>query len=233
MEFFYSAAVMNYGEGRGRYKRFPNYPRTTKTLTMDPKVGLPFAIARSKNSVWNRVGLHNIGFHSWIQDYKEVTRKHKIIVSLAGSDEELRYMVDVLWVFDVVGIELNFSCPNVKSFENKVIPTSSKHPIYLKLNYKQDPYEYDLNSITGIRLNSVPKFGGGLSGKAAQKYNWPRIRELNREGLNVAGCSAVTMDDLKNLGEFYGCEEIGIGSMVMINKKHSKWTEHYDHWWDN
>ena len=115
----------------------------------------------------------------------------------------------------ISGVELNFSCPNVKSFENKRIPLL-KTPLYLKLNHLQDPYDYDLDKVTGIRLNSVPKFFGGVSGKSAQKYNWPWIEKFNKEGLNVAGCSCNTVDDLKHM-EDIGCKEVGLGSIVLTN----------------
>ena len=93
---------------------------------------------------------------------------------------------------------------------------SNKHPIYLKLSYNQDPYDYDLTDVVGIRLNSVPWFIGGLSGKAAQEKNWSFIKRYKE--LNVAGCSFTSMDDIKKL-EDMGCKEIGIGSTILTNPK--------------
>ncbi len=219
MKFFYSAAVMGYGEGRLWHKHLdlPFWPRVTKTLTLKPKLGCPFAVIKIGRTVWNKIGLHNYGFHKWLENYSGIN-KSKIIVSIAGHDDEIAEMVYKLDSYEIGGIELNFSCPNVKSFNNKRI-LDSKHKIYLKLNYKQDPYKYDLDKIEGIRLNSVPTLFGGLSGKYAQKYNWPVIKKWNYEGLNVAGSSMMTIVDCFYLREFHGCKEIGIGSLLLTNPK--------------
>jgi len=216
MKYFYSAGVMGYGNGRFWHKayNFPNFTRVTKTLTIGFKTGHPFAVIVVGNTVWNRVSLHNTGIRSWL--YQNYMVKGNIIVSIAGTDLEIDLMVGgCLDNMPISGAELNFSCPNVKSFKNKNIP-KSEVPLYLKLNHLQDPYDYDLDKITGIRLNSVPKFFGGISGKAAQKYNWPWIEKFNKEGLNVAGCSCNTVDDLKYM-EDIGCKEVGLGSIVLTN----------------
>lgn len=217
MDYFYSAGVMGYGEGRSwhKYFNFPKFPIVTKTLTIKPKIGCPFAILKSGKTVWNRVSLHNIGIDEWY--YKHYVCINDNIVSIAGTDDEVQEMVKWLNNIGAYSIELNFSCPNVKSFKNKRIPESHK-PLYLKLNHLQDPYDYDLDKIIGIRLNSVPKFYGGISGKMAQQYNWPWIEKFNKEGLNVVGSSCVCVDDLKHM-EAIGCKEIGIGSMILINPK--------------
>lgn len=217
MNFFYSAAVMGYGNGRiwHRYLNLPTWSRVTKTLTLEPKLGWPFAVVKIGNTIWNKVGLHNYGFHKWFERFSNVN-KDEMVVSIAGHDDEIVEMVDKLNEYEIGGIELNFSCPNVKSFGNKIIPFS-KHKVYLKLNYKQDPYEYDLDNVEGIRLNSVPTFFGGLSGKYAQKHNWPMIKKWNYEGLNVAGSSITAYKDYLYLKEFCGCKEIGIGSLVLTN----------------
>ena len=229
MNYFYSAGVMGYGNGRFWHKKynFPKFPIVTKTLTIKPKIGCPFAIIKSGNTIWNKVSLHNIGIKKWYS----IERFHTndVIISIAGTDLEIANMVtfiNVLQIKGVInfigtlqvkGIELNFSCPNVRSFKNKNIP-SSRLPLYLKLNYLQDPYDYDLDKIMGIRLNAVPKFFGGISGKMARQYNWPWIKKFNKEGLNVAGCSCNIVSDIKYM-EDIGCREVGLGSIVLTNPK--------------
>ena len=224
MKYFYSAAVMGYGEGRKwhRYYNFPKLPMVTKTMTWDPKIGIPFAILKKGNSVWNRIGLHNMGFFEWFKTYylkwSDNYRKN-IIVSIAGKDWQIESMVgifDTMYDWNIGGIEINCSCPNVKSYNNIIIPETDI-PLYLKLNYKQDPYDYDLSNVTGIRLNSIPKYFGGVSGEAAQKDNWKFIEKFNREGLNVSGCSITSSDDIKIL-EDLGCKDIGIGSIMLTNQ---------------
>lgn len=227
MKFFYQAGTMGYGDGYWwhRFYNFPKLPFVTKTLTLKSKLGIPFAIVKAGNTVWNRVGLHNIGIDKWFTMYGQNVPKETII-SIAGYDsevEELLCRIDLFCGMFLSGIELNFSCPNVKSYENKKIPYTNlmkllNCPLYLKLNYEQDPYEYDLSNVSGIRLNSVPALMGGLSGKAAQKKNWEFIRKYNKEGLNIAGCSFTSFDDIKKL-EDMGCKEIGIGSIILTNPK--------------
>ncbi len=219
MKFFYSASTMGYGFGYRWHKKykFPNFPRVTKTLTWNRNCGLPFAIIKYSDSVWNRVGLHNIGFDNWLVDY---IPGPNIIVSIAGFDWQIKEMINVFEIMgvNVGGIELNFSCPNIKGFDNKEIP-KTEYPLYLKLNHLQDPYEYDLDNIKEIRMNSVPgKYLGGWSGKKAQEKNWQKIGIYNYQGLKVAGCSVTSNDDIKEL-EDRGCENVGLGSIVLTDPK--------------
>lgn len=221
MKFYYSASVMGYGNGRHwhKYYNFPKLPLVTKTLTIKPKIGLPFAIIKKNNSIWNRVSMHNIGFYNWAIKYylnwpKDM--QENTILSIAGTDQEIKKMIDFFKFLPIKGIELNFSCPNIKSFENKIIPDTDI-PIYLKLNYKQNPYYYKgIDGVKSIRLNSIPKYFGGLSGKYAKPYNWGFIYNYNNQNFNISGCSITSIDDVKRL-ENIGCKEIGIGSIIMTN----------------
>jgi dihydroorotate dehydrogenase len=224
MKFFYSASTMGYGYGyKWHYKyNFPSYPRVTRTLTWDKRTGLPFAIVKYGESVWNKVSLHNIGIFNWLHMY-HYRPWVNIIVSIAGYDAQIANM---LYLFEdmklnIAGVELNFSCPNIKGFNNVTTP-KTRFPLYLKLNHTQNPYDYDLDNVAGIRLNSVPTLIGGLSGKAAQKKNWEWIEKYANDGFNdgpsVAGCSFTSIDDIMTLSKM-GCREIGIGSIIMTNPR--------------
>ena len=219
--FFYSASVMGYGQGRkwhGLYD-FPDFPRVTKTLTFHTRYGYPLAVMRVGNTVWNRVSLHNIGFYGWLKRYGDKDLSN-ITVSIAGDSFELSSMMYELGYTNINGVELNFSCPNAKEYNYYGwVPSTGygKYLIYLKLNYKQDPYKFNLDNVHGIRLNSVPWVVGGLSGKAAKQKNWGFIEQFGRE-LNVAGCSFKNMDDIKRLIDM-GCKEIGIGSVILTDPK--------------
>ncbi len=226
MKFFYSASTMGYGFGyKWHVKKyaFPDFPRVTRTLTWDSRIGLPFAIIKYGDSVWNRVGLHNVGFFNWVSHYtfndRAIYNLTNIIVSIAGYDWQIKSMIEYaeLAGLKIGGIELNFSCPNAPSFNNREIP-KSKYPLYLKLNHTQDPYEYNLTGIESIRLNSVPTVFGGLSGAAAKEKNWAFIKKFNYEGLNVAGCSMTRTTEMWQLDDI-GCKEIGIGSLILTNPK--------------
>jgi len=225
MKFFYSASVMGYGFGYDWHKKynFPNFPRVTRTLTWDKRKGMPFAIFKYGDTVWNKVSLHNMGFFNWLLDYtfydNSIYDISNIIISIAGYDWQIESMVKYLEESDLnpAGIELNFSCPNVKSFNNIKIP-KTKCPLYLKLNCTQDPFEYDLTNVENIRLNSVPIKFGAVSGKAAKEKNWEWIKKHTNYGLNVAGCSFTKIDEITDLLRM-GCSEIGIGSIIMTNPK--------------
>lgn len=223
MKYFYSAAAMGYGVGRAWHKlfTFPNFPRVTKTLTRYPNKGYPYAVVRVGNTIYNHVKHHNMGFYQWlgwISQNCTIKDTENIIVSIAGTDQEIREMIFALDTFYIRGIQLSFSCPNVCDLKNKYIP-QSKHPIYLKLNYLQDPYQYDLDRIAGINVNSVPCWFGGMSGKGAQKFNWPFIKKFNEEGLDVAGSSFLNREDIKYLEEYCGCKRIGVGSTILLKPK--------------
>lgn len=220
---------MGYGSGYWWHKFFtlPKLPLVTKTLTIVPKKGHKWAILPIGRSVFNNVALDNIGIYEWCEQYLKINKD--VIVSIAGTDDEIQLMVEWLesilgnikmddrpWQgFLIDGVELNFSCPNIKSYKNKTIP-KTELPLYLKLNCEQNPFHYDLDRIDGIRLNSIPlKFCGG-SGKIAQKKNWKFIEMYNKYEMNVAGCSFTSFDDIKRL-EDLGCKEIGIGSIILTN----------------
>jgi dihydroorotate dehydrogenase len=224
MRFFYSAGVMKYGNGYFWHKfyNFPKLTYITKTLTLEKRRGNPLAISYIpfRKSIWNKVGLSNMGFYKFLCKYRFFHENG--IMSIAGTDDEIEEMIGFLehvyheWnsIPFIKGIELNFSCPNVKSYNNKRIPKSS-FPLFLKLNYKMDPYVFDLSNIIEIRLNSIPTSYGGISGKIAQKYNWSFIEKFTKEGLKIAGCSAVEGNDfirLRNLG----CTSIGLGSIILL-----------------
>jgi dihydroorotate dehydrogenase len=226
MEYFYSAGAMSYGNGYFWHKfyNFPKLDYVTKSLTLASRFGNPFAISYIpfKKSIWNKNGLRNKGFFEYFFRYG--FHRNRAIISISGMDEEIRVMVNFLekmysqWkYFFIKGIELNYSCPNIECNNNKYIPKSS-FPLYLKLSYNMDPYKYDLTNIKEIRVNSVPVRYGAISGKIAQKYNWPFIEKFNKEGIKVAGCSAVEEDDFKRL-EDIGCTNIGLGSIMLINPK--------------
>lgn len=223
MKYFYSAAVMGYGFGRNWHKKytFPDFPRVTQTLTYNAHKGNPHTVLPIGKSVWNRVALHNMGFYEWFEKYSHMNLKN-VIVSLAGTTRELTIMMHELeYCFCIGGIELNYSCPNVdtSSYRNR-LPIAIERvscPVYLKLRYNENLFDYNLNNVTGIRLNSVPFMYGGISGKMAQEKNWGFIKKYAKD-FNVAGCSFTCEDDIKRL-EDMGCKEIGIGSTILTNPR--------------
>ena len=193
---------------------FPNFPYVTKTVTLKPRKGNPYTILPFGRSVFNKLGLPNPGFHEFL---KIAHISPNATISIAGTDDQIEYMTSVLDVFDIGGIELNFTCPNVCDHKNIRIP-ESRHPLFLKLNYLSDPYVYELDKIARIRLNSVPcKFGGG-SGQFAKEKNFAFIQKFIKEGLSITGASFTTYNDILELIDI-GCTEIGIGAAILVNPR--------------
>jgi len=227
VDFHYASGTMGCaGEGYWwhRFYDFPNLPFTVKTLTLDKNIGLPFAIMRIGRSVFNRVSLHNCGLLTWIDKYYDNICNGATISIHSQYSSEIQLMSNLINNMclsnknsKIVAIELNYSCPNVKKTNIKIIPKSTL-PIFLKLNYKQDPYDYNLDRVEGIRLNSVPTLFGGGSGKIAKSKNWSFIKRYIKDGINVSGCSFEDYDDLNRLRNM-GCTEISIGSTILTNPK--------------
>ena len=219
MKFFYQSGAMGYGEGyawHSMFGSFPDFPIVTKTFTLKKKKGTPWKILWLPGigeSTWNKVALHNPGLENVVKDYDSCFKD--IIVSIHGTDGEIQVMCDTLDPCDIKGIELNYSCPNVANKMNKRIPETD-HPLYLKLNYTQNPTHYDLDRIERINLNSIPTRYGGISGKYAQQYNWKYIEKW-REKIEtpISGCSWVCEDDIRYLHNVLKCEYIGIGSQML------------------
>jgi len=226
VKYVYSAGAMGYyGEGYMWHYlfEFPKFPFVTKTITLHPKNGHPWRIWRWNKSIYNQVALHNPGFQIWKEKFYKPNER--AIVSIAGTQEEVDYIVSELDKLEIKGIEINISCPNTKLRKIQIhqIP-ESRHPIWLKVgscDYEFDEKIEDLDRIEGIRLNSVWKKswfrdGWAVSGKGAQFENWWFLKHLIKKGWNVSGCSFTNIDELKYLIKFLGVREIAIGSIMLI-----------------
>jgi len=92
---------------------------TTKAITLEPRCGNPQPrIAEVKGGMINCIGLENLGVQGFIEKKLPVLKKHDLayIVNVAGSDiSEYIKVAKILNDNSVCAIELNVSCPNVKS----------------------------------------------------------------------------------------------------------------------
>ncbi|GEM_PF-378091 len=107
----------------------------TKSLTRLPRRGNlrwwnPCGVVRLlPGGVVNAVGLTNPGIDWWCASIGPRVGKfsHKLIVSLhAESAADFSAMASLLTPFPIVGIELNFSCPNTSISGASVAPSSGK-----------------------------------------------------------------------------------------------------------
>jgi len=230
--FIYASGALGfYGEGYFYQHRYnlPDFPFITKTLTLYPKKGLPFAVFPTKHSIYNKVSLHNPGLLAWCEEVNSICMYYDTEATISiypTTDMELVMMLNILKKyipFKPIKVEINLSCPNMSSFyPTVVIPNTEDFLFWLKLNHTQDPLNYNLDLVEGIRLNSKPtKFLGipcGVSGKKAQAVNWDYIAKYNKY-VDISGCSWYNKEDLKYLILELGCKEISIGSVIMLNIK--------------
>ena len=93
VKYFYSAGAMGYaGEGYLWHKlyNFPRLPVVSKTITLNPKKGHPYAILPVGKSVYNKVALHNVGYLKWYSNYYlNKADDIEITLSIAGTDDEI------------------------------------------------------------------------------------------------------------------------------------------------
>lgn len=92
---------------------------SVKGLTLKPRKGnKPPRIAETPGGILNSVGLQNPGVKAFISDELPFLREFDIVViaNIAGNTiEEYCEMAEILGSTDIDAIELNVSCPNVKS----------------------------------------------------------------------------------------------------------------------
>jgi dihydroorotate dehydrogenase len=148
-----------------------------KTLTRNPRKGnlrmwKPWSCIRlwSSDSTVNKVGLTNQGIDWWCNKIGPSvdSKKLPLVGSIFGMIEELVYMSHKLNKFDLVGLEVNPSCPNTgHAFETtttiidsvKAVKAVSRHPVIVKVSVAQDYCEIVKQlegSAEAVALNSVP-----------------------------------------------------------------------------
>lgn len=147
-----------------------------KTLTRNPWAGnlrwwkLWDCVRLISGGSVNKVGLTNPGIEWWCRDIGPKLDFHKfpIVGSIFGDEKELVEMAEMLNRFDLVGLEVNDSCPNIGHAmkqaqmvidSGKAVKRTSRHPIIIKVSADQD-YISIARGLVGvaeaISLNSVP-----------------------------------------------------------------------------
>lgn len=154
----------------------------TKTLTLNPRVGNykgwnPWQVLSPIKGGWvNAFGLTNRGIDWFVQSEYPQVNHHNLVVSISGEGpENIIAMVKKLNALDVLGIEINLSCPNTPdwikwqdNFEltRQTLVTAkvlSKHPILVKIGYLNEPGRKEFKKIlefSGIdavdMINTIP-----------------------------------------------------------------------------
>jgi dihydroorotate dehydrogenase (NAD+) catalytic subunit len=185
----------------------------TKTITLKETIGnlkwyAPWRCVAllPGGSVVNAVGLTNLGIDKFYYKYKNIIKKDKlkIIVSIGPKNvAEAEAIAGVLNEFNIIGIELNLFCPNVKEISDKIpiveaALRNSIHPIGVKLApLNTEMYDYDNhfkdklswltigNTILWHKVYKTPsplaKYGleGGISGPQLRAYNMETLMEFH------------------------------------------------------
>ncbi len=223
------------------------FTSVTKTLTFYPKKGNLLWYNPSRcikllpNGIVNAVGLSNPGIVWWckhIGPFVE-TRKIPLVVSIFGEPEELGIMAKMLEKFDIVGLEINVSCPNIKTDHNiakilaccEKVRQSSNLPIILKLSPNHDIEQIVRgieNIVEAFSINSVPwntvfpnspsplkHLGGGVSGKIAQPFTWELITKITQlSSIPVIAPSIWEFKDIEK-ARVLGAKAISFGSIFL------------------
>jgi len=147
-----------------------------KTLTLTPRKGnlrwwKPWTCVRLiPRGAVNKVGLTNPGIDWWCNKVAPTInfQKYPIVGSISGEKDELKEMAKKLNHFELVGLEVNVSCPNTgHALEMaelvinsvKTVKFISRHPIIVKVSVNQDylAIAHGLTRIAeAISINSVP-----------------------------------------------------------------------------
>lgn len=224
-----------------------------KTLTYQPRKGNlrwynPFRCIRILHQgIVNSVGLTNPGIEWWCRKIGPFVNHKKIpLVGSIFSDNtnELAEMALRLNDFDLVGLEINVSCPSIEGdfLENtqkiveecKAVREKSRFPLILKLSVAHN-VELIIPGIEGIieavSINSVPWAvifplkksplahlgGGGVSGKIAQPYTWGLVEKLvSITSIPVIGPGLWEFSDIERLRRI-GAKAISFGSIFLVH----------------
>ena len=226
------------------------FTSVTKTLTLRPTEGNlrwynPFRCLRLvRGGVVNAVGLSNPGIDWWCRKIGPSVNSTKIplVASIFGEPEELAEMVRILNDFDLVGLEINASCPNTETCvlqdttrviaSCEAVKTNSRLPLILKVSVTHDISQIVKeveNLVEAISINSVPWAvaflkcrspleilgGGGVSGKVAQPFTWSLVKKLAElTTIPVIGPSVWDFDDLTKVRSL-DAKAVSFGSVFM------------------
>ena len=206
---------------------FGNYILTDKTIsikgsyTLYPRHGLLSRIIKTLrysriNNGWiNQIGLRNPGVDYAIQDFHKRQmnlvynpKNANVIYSVAILNQnEIPILVHKIPV--MMNLELNISCPNVKS--NKIVTgieqfiNPKRRWCILKLAPTIDTKEIDQFYQKGFRQfhcsNTIKTESGGLSGPSLRPYTThlvKYIREKYPDAVIIAGGGIQNQDDINN-----------------------------------
>ncbi len=202
---------------------------STKGLTLEPRLGNPVPrIAESRGVILNAVGLQNPGADSFIQnDLKWLKSKTRVVANVAGRTledyGEICKKLDGLVDF----VELNISCPNVRSggMALGIKPENVREVTALaKKNLKKTPLIVKLSpNVESIATNARAAEEGGadcislintLTGMAIDIEKRTPIIANNTGGVSGAGVKPVAVRMVYEASKAVNIPVIGMGGIT-------------------
>ncbi len=183
-----------------------------------------------------------VGGCEFLSDRGEVGQQGRGLLHRDIGPAELAVMAARFNNFDLVGLEINASCPNTgddllkntdKIIEScEVVKAKTRFPIILKLSVVHDVHSI-VREVTGLvgafSINSVPWSvvfpgkrspfaklgGGGVSGKVAQPFTWRLLKQLvEMTDIPVIGPSVWDFEDIAALRAL-GAQAIAFGAVFL------------------
>ena len=204
----------------------------TKSITHEPRIGNPPPrIVETPSGMLNSIGLANIGVKKFIRDmlpiYKNIDTN--IIVNIAGStnDDYIKVLKEIDTVSsDIVGYEINISCPNVEhggmelgvsaELSNKLIIELRKHTEKL-LIVKLTPNVTDIARIAKVveeagadaisAINTVVGMGIDIEKRKPTVYK-------TYAGLSGPAIKPIALAMVHKISKVVSIPIIGIGGIV-------------------
>ncbi len=202
---------------------------STKGLTLEPRLGNPVPrIAESRGVILNAVGLQNPGADSFIQnDLKWLKSKTRVVANVAGRTledyGEICKKLDGLVDF----VELNISCPNVRSggMALGIKPENVREVTALaKKNLKKTPLIVKLSpNVESIATNARAAEEGGadcislintLTGMAIDIEKRTPIIANNTGGVSGVGIKPVAVRMVYEASKAVNIPVIGMGGIA-------------------
>lgn len=202
---------------------------STKGLTLEPRLGNPVPrIAESRGVILNAVGLQNPGADSFIQnDLKWLKSKTRVVANVAGRTledyGEICKKLDGLVDF----VELNISCPNVRSggMALGIKPENVREVTALaKKNLKKTPLIVKLSpNVESIAANARAAEEGGadcvslvntFTGMAIDIERRKPIIANNTGGVSGAGIKPIAVRMVYEVAHAVGIPVIGMGGIA-------------------
>lgn len=202
---------------------------STKGLTLEPRLGNPVPrIAESRGVILNAVGLQNPGVDSFIKnDLQWLKSKTRVVANVAGRTledyGEICKKLDGLVDF----VELNISCPNVRSggMALGIKPENVREVTALaKKNLKKTPLIVKLSpNVESIAVNARAAEEGGadclslintLTGMAIDIERRAPIIANNTGGVSGAGVKPVAVRMVYEASKAVNIPVIGMGGIT-------------------